>query len=64
MIRKIAVGTLMALAMLAVSTPVTTAEPTEHWRCGPYDVRIIPGDGYVPGVAMDTDTEGDPQERS
>jgi len=46
---KIAVGTLTALAMLTVSMSVHAAEPSEHWRCGPYDVRIIPGDSYVPG---------------
>jgi len=24
------------------------AEPNEHWHCGPYDIRIIPGQNYIP----------------
>jgi hypothetical protein len=35
--------------LLLASTVPRAAEPSEHWRCGPYDVRIVPGDSYVPG---------------
>jgi hypothetical protein len=41
--------TLTILTLLLSALPALAAEPSEHWRCGPYDVRIVPGDSYVPG---------------
>jgi len=36
--------TLTILTLLLSALPALAAEPSEHWRCGPYDVRIVPGD--------------------
>jgi hypothetical protein len=49
---------IFALMMLAMSGAAFAAEPNEHWRCGPYDIRIIPGDSYIPGeyIVLDDDT--------
>jgi hypothetical protein len=46
-----------ALTLLLSALSALAAEPSEHWRCGPYDVRIVPGDGYVPGeyIVLDND---------
>jgi hypothetical protein len=49
--------TLTILTFLLFTLPALAAEPNEHWRCGPYEVRIIPGDTYVPGE--DTVLNGD-----
>jgi hypothetical protein len=48
---------IIAIAALALVAPALAAEPSEHWRCGPYDVRIVPGDSYVPGayIVLDDD---------
>jgi hypothetical protein len=49
--------TLTILTLLLSALPALAAEPSEHWRCGPYDVRIVPGDSYVPGeyIVLDDD---------
>jgi hypothetical protein len=39
----------IAAAALISALPALAAEPSEHWRCGPYDIRIVPGDSYIPG---------------
>jgi hypothetical protein len=59
--KRTAIIALLALVaalatLLLASTVPRAAEPSEHWRCGPYDIRIVPGDTYVPGVYMDDDT--------
>ena len=60
--KRSAIITLLALVaalatLLLASTVPRAAEPSEHWRCGPYDIRIVPGDSYVPGeyIVLDDD---------
>jgi hypothetical protein len=53
------ISTIAALLLALLSAlPVLAAEPSEHWRCGPYDIRIVPGNSYVPGenITLDDDT--------
>jgi hypothetical protein len=37
--------TLTTLTLLLSALPALAAEQDEHWRCGPYDIKI----SYVPG---------------
>src|SRR5262249_19935292 len=46
--------TLTILTLLLSALPALAAEPSEHWRCGPYDVRIVPGGSYVPSESIVT----------
>jgi hypothetical protein len=39
---------LTGIAALFLATGAHAAEPNEHWHCGPYDIRIIPGQNYIP----------------
>jgi hypothetical protein len=36
----------IAAAALISALPALAEEPTEHWRCGPYFVTLIPADSY------------------
>ena len=55
-IALLALVAALATLLLASSVP-RAAEPSEHWRCRPYDIRIVPGDSYVPGeyIVLDDD---------
>jgi hypothetical protein len=33
------IRTLTILTLLLSALPALAAEPSEHWRCGPYDCR-------------------------
>jgi hypothetical protein len=46
-----------AACLLLALIPALAAEPSEHWRCGPYDITIVPGDSYAPGedIRLDDD---------
>jgi hypothetical protein len=53
MIKRIALAvTLMMTGTCMAANVKGAAEPSEHWRCGPYDIRIIPGDSYIPGESI------------
>ena len=45
-------------AALISALPALAAEPSEHWRCGPYDIRIVPGNSYIPGEYIVLDDDG------
>ena len=49
---------LTSIAALFLATGAAQGEGSEHWRCGPYDIRIIPGDSYDPNkdIVLDGDT--------
>jgi hypothetical protein len=49
--------TLIILTLLLSVFPALAAEPNEHWRCGPYDIRIVPGDSYEPNVYIVLDDD-------
>jgi hypothetical protein len=51
---RVLIAVLLATAVL-LSLPALAAEPSEHWRCSPYDIRIIPGDSYGPSIVLDND---------
>jgi len=50
-------STMRTLTILTLLLSALAAEPSEHWRCGPYDVRIVPGDSYVPGESIVLDDD-------